>query len=120
MLLFTILPPFPPLLLVFLDAGLLVILAFPALFLYLLRPLSREIDERRRVEAALQQAHAQLEARLRQSEERFRLALKNARVSAVAQDRDLRFLWAYNQRTQVQINVSPRYHVYLPLTLKRN
>ena len=35
-----------------------------------------------------------------ESEKRFRLALKNAPVTVAAQDRDLKFLWAYNQRTQ--------------------
>jgi PAS domain-containing protein len=34
-----------------------------------------------------------------ESEKRFRLALKNAPVTVAAQDRDLHFLWAYNQRT---------------------
>ncbi len=33
------------------------------------------------------------------TETRFRLALKNAPVSVAAQDKDLRFIWAYNQRT---------------------
>lgn len=47
-----------------------------------------DITERRRAEEAL-----------RTSEERFRLTLKNSPVSVAAQDRDLRFLWAYNQRT---------------------
>ena len=41
----------------------------------------------------------QAEAALRESEQRFRLALRNAPVSVAAQDRDLRFLWAFNQRT---------------------
>ena len=36
---------------------------------------------------------------LRESEERFRLALKNAPVSVAIQDNDLVFQWAYNQRT---------------------
>jgi PAS domain S-box-containing protein len=36
---------------------------------------------------------------LRESEQRFRLALRNAPVSVAVQDRDLRYLWAYNQRT---------------------
>ncbi len=36
---------------------------------------------------------------LRASDERFRLALKNAPVSVATQDINLRFLWAYNQRT---------------------
>jgi PAS domain S-box-containing protein len=44
-----------------------------------------------------EQVHAQ-EA-LRVSEARFRLLLKNAPVSVAAQDMDLRFIWAYNQRT---------------------
>ena len=35
-----------------------------------------------------------------ESEQRFRLALKNAPVTVAAQDRDLKFLWAYNQRTR--------------------
>jgi PAS domain S-box-containing protein len=47
-----------------------------------------DITERKRAEEAL-----------RESEQRFRLALQNAPVSVAAQDRDLRFLWAYNQRT---------------------
>jgi len=36
---------------------------------------------------------------LRRSEQRFRLALRNAPVSVAAQDRDLRYVWAYNQKT---------------------
>ena len=39
------------------------------------------------------------EEALRESENRFRLALRNAPVSVAAQDRDLRYIWAYNQRT---------------------
>ena len=39
------------------------------------------------------------EAALRESEERFRLALRNAPVSVAAQDGDLRYIWAYNQRS---------------------
>lgn len=41
----------------------------------------------------------QAEDALRESEERFRLSLKNAPVTVAAQDRHLRFIWAYNQRT---------------------
>ncbi|WP_243286872.1 PAS domain-containing hybrid sensor histidine kinase/response regulator [Geothrix terrae] len=36
---------------------------------------------------------------LRESEQRFRLALRNAPVSVAVQDRDLRYVWAYNHRT---------------------
>ena len=49
---------------------------------------TREITKRKRVEEAL-----------RESERRFRLALHNAPVSVAVQDRDLRYVWAYNQRT---------------------
>jgi PAS domain S-box-containing protein len=41
----------------------------------------------------------QAEAALRESERRFRLALRNAPVAVAMQDRDLRYIWAYNQRT---------------------
>jgi PAS domain S-box-containing protein len=34
-----------------------------------------------------------------ESEARFRMVLKNAPVTVAAQDKDLRFIWAYNQRT---------------------
>ena len=39
------------------------------------------------------------EETLRESEQRFRLALRNAPVSVSAQDHNLRYVWAYNQRT---------------------
>lgn len=39
------------------------------------------------------------EEALRESEGRFRLALKHAPVTVAAQDQNLRFIWAYNQRT---------------------
>ncbi len=39
---------------------------------------------------------------LRESEQRFRLALHNAPITVAAQDRDLKYIWAYNQRTSRQ------------------
>jgi PAS domain S-box-containing protein len=67
----------------------------------------RDISERKRMEINLQQANQSLEekvaartAELDASEQRFKLALKNAPVTVAAQDKDLRFIWAYNQRTQ--------------------
>ena len=50
--------------------------------------LARTLAERDRLTASLQE-----------SERRFRLALRNAPVSVAAQDRDLRYVWAFNQRT---------------------
>jgi PAS domain S-box-containing protein len=47
-----------------------------------------DITERKKAEEAL-----------RQAEERFRIALKNAPVSVAAQDLNLRYIWAYNQKT---------------------
>jgi nitrogen fixation negative regulator NifL len=41
----------------------------------------------------------QAQEALRESEARFRMVLKNAPVTVAAQDKDLRFIWAYNQRT---------------------
>lgn len=39
------------------------------------------------------------EKALKETEAHFRLALKNAPVSVAIQDRDLRYIWAYNQKT---------------------
>ncbi|MHB1134862.1 MAG: PAS domain S-box protein [Chloroflexota bacterium] len=47
----------------------------------------RDVTEQTRAEEAL-----------RHSEQRFRLALHNAPISVAAQDRELRYIWAYNQR----------------------
>jgi PAS domain S-box-containing protein len=41
-----------------------------------------------------------IKADLVESEKRFRLAFKNAPITVAAQDSDLHFLWAYNQRTR--------------------
>jgi PAS domain S-box-containing protein len=57
----------------------------------------RDITAQRRAEEAL-----------RESEERFRLALKNAPVSVAAQDRNLVFQWAYNQHAKRYENVEGR------------
>ena len=62
------------------------------------------LDARGRVIGAVLVFHDVTEKRraqeaLRESEARFRLALRNAPVSVAAQDRDLKYIWAYNQRT---------------------
>jgi PAS domain S-box-containing protein len=43
--------------------------------------------------------------RVEEGEQRFRLALKNAPVSVAAQDRELRYLWSYNQRDMLNASV---------------
>jgi PAS domain S-box-containing protein len=42
----------------------------------------------------------QMEEALRQSEERFRLALKNSRIAVFSQDRDLRYTWSYSSKVR--------------------
>ena len=44
-------------------------------------------------------SHVKAEQALRDSEGRFRLALRNAPISIAAQDLNLRYIWAFNQRT---------------------
>ncbi|HUU74682.1 MAG TPA: PAS domain S-box protein, partial [Methanoregulaceae archaeon] len=56
--------------------------------------LKTEIEEHKRTERAL-----------RESEQRFRLALRNAPVSVAIQDLDLVFRWAYNQCTVDQEDI---------------
>jgi PAS domain S-box-containing protein len=43
----------------------------------------------------------QTEDALRQSEKRFRLALKNSRIAVFSQDRDLHYTWRYNSTLRV-------------------
>ena len=49
------------------------------------------------------------EEALRLSEQRFRLALRNAPVSVAAQDHDLRYIWAYNQKTAKREEIVGRF-----------
>ena len=65
-----------------------------------------DMTTRNAADAEIRELNRTLEARveartteLRASEERFLLALRNAPVSVAIQDRDLRYTWAYNQRT---------------------
>ncbi len=57
--------------------------------------LSVDITERKGAEEALQESRKLL----RESDERFRLALRNSPVSVAVQDLGLNYIWAYNQKT---------------------
>jgi PAS domain S-box-containing protein len=52
-----------------------------------------------RLQADHEAARRAQEEALQESEQRFRLVLRNAPVSVAAQDGALRYIWAYNQRT---------------------
>ncbi len=88
----------------------------------------QDITERKQAEQTLQRGNELLEQRiiertkeLRESEQRFRLALKHAPVTVAAQDKDLRFIWAYNQRTQDPAYVLGKtdFDLFPPETAKR-
>lgn len=59
-----------------------------------LQGILRDISERKAAEEAM-----------RQSEERFRVALKDSPITVFSQDRDLRYTWIYNPRTYWQQDV---------------
>jgi PAS domain S-box-containing protein len=50
-------------------------------------------------EASIREKQKRAEEDLRLSEQRFRMALRNAPVSVAVQDLSLKYVWAYNQRT---------------------
>jgi len=59
-----------------------------------------------RAKALLQteaRARAAMARMLRDSEERFRLALRHSRVSLFSQDRELRYVWVYNPQVGIPI-----------------
>ncbi|MDD5095424.1 MAG: PAS domain S-box protein [Dehalococcoidia bacterium] len=64
-------------------------------------PLSKGRETQRGYLAQIQDItqHQQSEEALKESERRFRLTLQSAPVSIATQDRNLRVLWAYNQRS---------------------
>ena len=64
MLLLPLLPPLPQLTVAMLDSLLLIVLISPALYLFLLRPMMREIESRERAEAELGTANVRLERRV--------------------------------------------------------
>ena len=41
---------------------------------------------------------------MRQSEERFRVALKNSPIAVFNQDRDLRYTWMYNPQLPLRVS----------------
>src|SRR5450631_108784 len=63
--------------------------------------IQRDITEKIRLDEARRKA----EDALRQSEERFRVALKNSPITVFHQDRDLRYVWIYNPHLYANLQV---------------
>jgi PAS domain S-box-containing protein len=63
--------------------------------------IQRDITEKIRLDEARRKA----EDALRQSEERFRVALKNSHITVFHQDRDLRYVWIYNPHLYANLQV---------------
>lgn len=66
MMLLLFLPPLSQVLVALVDASLLTVLVSPMLYLFLLRPMKRQIAKRERTERALLRAHKSLEARVQE------------------------------------------------------
>jgi len=64
MILLAVLPPLPRLMSAIVDASLLTVVVIPTLHLFLQRPMSLEIAERKQAERALQRSHDEMEQRV--------------------------------------------------------
>lgn len=84
MMLLARLEPLPQILKAILDSFLLIVLISPALYLFLFRPLMREIQSRERVEAALRTANSMLEQRV--AERTAELSASNERLAKTASE----------------------------------
>ncbi|WP_207436439.1 hypothetical protein, partial [Sabulibacter ruber] len=61
----------------------------------------RREQQAKRLLQAEARARAAMARALRESEERFRMALRHSRISLCSHDRDLRYVWVYNPQTPV-------------------
>jgi len=87
MLLLAALPPLPPLLTDFLDATLLVVLAFPALRAFAFVPLLRHLRAREEAEAELREANRTLEQRVQERTHELQTANGSLRVEITERQR---------------------------------
>ncbi len=71
MVLLIILPPMPHTVTAPFDATLVTILMYPILYRFVVRPMTLHIDERKRAEAALGRAYAEMELRVRERTAEF-------------------------------------------------
>ena len=67
-------------------------------FNYLLAILSKREEDLQNANSNLEKLAAERTVELQESEQRFRLALRNSPVSVAIQDRNLVYEWAYNQK----------------------
>ena len=67
-------------------------------FNYLLAILSKREEDLQNANSNLEELVAERTVELQESEQRFRLALRNSPVSVAIQDRNLVYEWAYNQK----------------------
>ena len=84
MMLLARLEPLPQVFKAILDSFLLIVLISPALYLFLFRPLMREIQSRERAEAALKTANSMLEQRV--AERTAELSASNERLAKTASE----------------------------------
>ncbi len=68
-----------------------------------LQPVEDLLPEKQLSQSDIRDRNKQVEAALRQSEERFKFALKNSPIFLLTQDRDLKFTWCYNPRIEYSL-----------------
>jgi len=81
------------------DHAALAVLAMGLLLTLGLAGYTRREAEAKRLLQTEARARAAMARALRESEERFRLALRHSRVAVFSQDRNLRYIWMYNPQT---------------------
>ncbi|MBP2313235.1 sensor histidine kinase [Azospirillum soli] len=81
------------------DYAALAVLAMGILLTLGLAGYTRREAQAKRLLQTEARARAAMARALRESEERFRLALRHSRVAVFSQDRNLRYIWMYNPQT---------------------
>jgi len=81
------------------DYPALAVLAMGLMLTFGLAGYTRREAQAKRLLQTEARARAAMARALRESEERFRLALRHSRVAVFSQDRNLRYIWMYNPQT---------------------